>query len=86
MGIAQRVTISGTRYYPTLDLALSSAFFYYDFIRTELLKFGIQQQPENIRQYAADFEEKCLEVAKVALSATNEIKESVGPPYGPSPK
>jgi hypothetical protein len=71
--------------YPTLDMALNSAFFYYDFIRMELRKFGIQRQPEDVRQYAIDFEAKCFEVAKVALAATHDIKGTVGPPFEPPP-
>ena len=63
--------------YPLLNTALHSAFYYFDYVRSELRNFGIDQQPSDIREYARKFEEKCVEVATVAMSATRSITENV---------
>jgi hypothetical protein len=41
--------------YPTFDLALESAYFYYDYVVSELHKNGIDQQPKDLRAYGAEF-------------------------------
>jgi hypothetical protein len=61
--------------YPHLDVALATAFFFYDYLRAELLALGVNQQPSDIRAYAAAFEVKSLTVAQAALAATKDIDE-----------
>jgi hypothetical protein len=63
--------------YPLLDSALASGCFYYDYIREELGKLGLDQEPSDIRRYARDFENQCAEVAAAAMAATREIEEKV---------
>ena len=63
--------------YPLLKTALHSAFYYFDYVRSELRNFGIDQQPSDIREYARKFEEKCVEVATAAIRATRSIAENV---------
>jgi hypothetical protein len=65
--------------YPVLDKALDSAFFYFEYIQHEMQKLGVGLQPADVRRYAADFEAKCLEVARIALESTRDIPETVGP-------
>jgi hypothetical protein len=64
-------------FFPKLDHALNSAFYYYDYVRSELKKMGTDQQPSDVRKYARDFEDKCVEVATAAMAATAHIKETV---------
>ena len=60
--------------YPTFDLALESAYFYYDFVISELGKHGIDQQPKDLRVYARDFGAQCNDIAKAAIEATSSFK------------
>lgn len=64
-------------FYPELDLALNSAFFYFDYVRAELRKFRIDQQPSDIRKYAHDFEEQCFDFATAGMAATAHIKQTI---------
>jgi hypothetical protein len=61
--------------YPHLDVALASAFFFYDYLRTELKAHDIDQRPDDIWTYAKAFEDKALAVAKTAMAATKRIEE-----------
>ncbi len=63
--------------YPRFDLALESAYFYYDFIVAELRKLGIEQRPDDLREYGIAFSDQCRDVASVAMKATETIKERV---------
>jgi hypothetical protein len=63
--------------YPHLDVALANAFFFYDYLRTELKAHDIDQRPDDIRTYAKAFEDKALAVAKTAMAATKRIEEDV---------
>jgi hypothetical protein len=65
--------------YPVLDTALRSAFFYFEHVRQEMEKLGMDLPPANIRAYATDFEAKCIEVARIAMASTKDIPETVGP-------
>ena len=62
-------------HYPAFDHALNSAFYYYDYVRSELRKFGVDQQPADIREYARKFEEKCFEAATAAMRATSAVRD-----------
>jgi hypothetical protein len=63
--------------YPEFDLALESAYFYYDEILPTWWNFGRNDYPEDIRKYCAQFANLSGEVASVALGATSAIKERV---------
>jgi hypothetical protein len=62
--------------YPSFDLALKSSYFYYTYLRAELVKLGEGLLPEDLEQYALQFAKKCGEVAAVALNATKHISET----------
>jgi hypothetical protein len=59
--------------YPRLDHASNSGCYYFDYVRAELKKFGIDQQPGDIRRYARIFEEGCFEAATAAMNATSDM-------------
>jgi hypothetical protein len=63
--------------YPQFDLALESAYFYYDFVRTELHKVGVDQQPRSLREYGDAFAVQARPIAIAALDATKHFKETV---------
>jgi hypothetical protein len=63
--------------YPKFDLALDSAYFYYDFARAELGKLGVDQRPERLKDYGDAFAAQCRLIAPAALEATQHFKESV---------
>jgi hypothetical protein len=63
--------------FPVLDPALNGAIYYFEYVRAELAKLGVNQQPSNVRLYVEQFEEQCLAVAKAALAATRDIPETV---------
>jgi hypothetical protein len=65
------------KFFPKLDLAMGSAHYYYDYVRGELSKLHIDQQPADIRKYAQDFEEECVEIARAALAATANMREKM---------
>jgi hypothetical protein len=71
---ARRVSIAA---YPKFDIALESANFYYAFVRGELKKLGIDQQPADLKQFSDDFANQCAEVGTAALSATKRFEEKV---------
>ena len=60
----------------TLQPALLSAFYYFDYSRSELLKVGINQQPTDIRQYAKEFEVQGAKVGRLALAATASLSDT----------
>jgi hypothetical protein len=72
---ARRVEIKN---YPTFDLALESAYFYYRFVVSELRKQGVDQlQPKDLRAYSKDFAAQCHDIATAAIDATRHVKERV---------
>jgi hypothetical protein len=64
-------------FFPKLDLALGSACYYYDYVRAELAKLHVDQQPSDVRRYAREFEEECFEIAVAAIAATAGMKEKM---------
>jgi hypothetical protein len=72
---ADRVHIAN---YPTFDWALESAYFYYDHLRAELAKVGIDQMPTSLRDYGQAFADQSHDIAKAALNATKSFEEKVG--------
>ena len=65
------------RNYPTFDLALESAYFYYAFAVAELRKHGVDEQPNDLRAYSKDFAAQCRDIAAAAIDATKSFKERV---------
>jgi hypothetical protein len=63
--------------YPTFDLALESAYFYYDHVVSELRKHRIDQQPKDLRAYSAEFAAQCRDIAAAAMGATKSFEERV---------
>lgn len=63
--------------YPTFDLALLSAYFYYETAIAELMKLGIEQLPNDLEAYADDFAEQCRGIAAAAMKATEAFEEKV---------
>jgi hypothetical protein len=68
---------SGIPNYPKFDLALESACFYYEFVAAELRKVGIEQRPDDLREYSKSFSAECREIARAAMNATDKFKENV---------
>jgi hypothetical protein len=64
--------------FPSFDLALESTYFYYDFLISELRKFGVDQYPEDLQDYGKAFAAQCHDIAKAAFDATNSFRERVG--------
>jgi len=63
--------------YPKFDLALESAYFYYDYLRAELAKVGVTQMPASLRDYSDDLADQSRDIAKAALIATKGFEEKV---------
>jgi hypothetical protein len=63
--------------YPKFDLALESAYFYYDLVVSELRKIGIDQQPKDLRAYGDEFAAQCRDIAAAAMAATKSFDERV---------
>jgi hypothetical protein len=64
--------------YPSFDLALESAYFYYDFVIKELSKSGVNQHPKDLKAYGEAFAAQCHDIAKAAADATSSFQERVG--------
>jgi hypothetical protein len=64
-------------HYPDFELALKSSYFYYTYLRAELIPLGEGLLPEDLEDYSRTFARKCGEVATVALKATSDIVETV---------
>jgi hypothetical protein len=63
--------------YPTFDLALESAYIYYDYVVAELSKHGIDQRPKDMKAYGYDFAAQCRDIAATAMEATKRFDERV---------
>jgi hypothetical protein len=63
--------------YPQFDLALESSYFYYGYVVSELTKYGINQQPKDLRAYGRDFANQSHDIATAALEATKSFSEQV---------
>jgi hypothetical protein len=63
--------------YPKFDLALLSAYFYYEAVVAELMKIGSEQLPRDLEEYADDFAEQCGDIAAAAMKATETFQEKV---------
>jgi hypothetical protein len=63
--------------YPKFDLALPSAYFYYETVVAELLKLDIEQLPKDLKSYGDDFADRCRDIATAAMKATENFQEKV---------
>ena len=63
--------------YPKFDLALESAYFYYEFIVDQLRNMRTDLKPSDLREYSKSFSAQCREIARAAMNATDKFKESV---------
>ena len=75
--IAHDLAEKGVDQFPTLDLALESSYFYYDYLYKELIKTGKTNYPEDIREYCERFSAQARVVAEKALEETSGIDEVV---------
>jgi hypothetical protein len=64
--------------YPTFDLALLSAYFYYEVVVAELLKLGVDQSPNDLKAYGEAFAHECRDIATAAMKATDRFQETAG--------
>ena len=63
--------------YPRFDVALESAFFYFQYLIRRLRRLGLNRKPDDLRSYAKDFEAQAEKAAQAALKATSDIRETV---------
>jgi hypothetical protein len=63
--------------YPTFDLALLSAYFYYEVVVAELSKLGVDRLPKDLKDYGDAFADQCRDIATAAMKATQSFKEAV---------
>jgi hypothetical protein len=64
-------------HYPTLQLAVESASFYYEQVLPQWRALGRGDFPDDVRAYCTAFEEQSKMIAKVALDSTNNLQEQV---------
>ena len=57
-------------YFPVLDLALESSYFYYGRVVSALQQFGIVEYPHDLRKSCEEFSVSVNEIGKKALAAT----------------
>jgi hypothetical protein len=63
--------------YPKFDLALESAYFYYEYIDDQLRMMGTVLKPSDLREYSKSFAAQCREIATAAMNATDHFKENL---------
>jgi len=64
--------------FPTYDKALLAASYYYDHIMSDArVRAANPDYPDDLMQYEDDFEVQALEIAKIALAATDHFEETV---------
>jgi hypothetical protein len=63
--------------YPTFDVALESAFFYYNYLIKRLGILGFDRKPNDLCSYARDFAAQAKKAAQAALKATANMREKV---------
>lgn len=63
--------------YPIFDLALLSAYFYYEVVVTELSKLGVDKLPKDLMTYGDAFADLCRDIATAAMKATESFQETV---------
>ena len=63
--------------YPVLDRALSSSYFYYKYLISELRELGEKRFPDDLEEYCTRFSQQTSEIAKQAVTATSKIQEQV---------
>ncbi|MEI7994354.1 MAG: hypothetical protein WCH01_05570 [Methylococcaceae bacterium] len=63
--------------YPTLDVALISCYFYYEYLIKKAREHGEAKFPDNLGDYCKKFSAQTRAIAKLALEATANCKEEV---------
>ena len=63
--------------YPKFELALKSAYFYYEFMVHQLQNMGTDLKPSDLREYSKSFSAQCREIARAAMNATEKFGENV---------
>jgi len=63
--------------YPSVELALKSAYFYYKWLIRQLRGLGETKYPDDLAEYAERFEAQAIEIVKRAMAATSDMKERV---------
>jgi hypothetical protein len=63
--------------YPQFDLALESAYLYYELVVAELRKIGIEQRPSDLKRYGIAFADQCRDIANAAIEGTKDFEEQV---------
>ena len=61
---------------PCLDIALESAFFYFEYLIERYQSLGFDRKHVDLRSYAKDFEAQARKAAQTALKATENIQET----------
>jgi len=64
-------------YYPKLEIALTSCYFYYAYLIAKARELGETRYPDNLEEYCNRFAKQTNAVAKLALDATADCKEEV---------
>ena len=63
--------------YPALDHALSSSYYYYQYLIAELRVLGETKYPNDLEVYSGNFAKQARQIAECALKATADVEESV---------
>ena len=63
--------------YPKFDLALESAYFYYESAIGQLRNMGTDVKPSDLREYSKSFAIQCREIARAAMNTTDKLEEKV---------
>ncbi len=64
-------------HYPKLDIALTSCYFYYDYLINKARSLGETRYPDDLEEYCNRFSEQINAIAKLALKATENFQEKV---------
>ncbi len=75
--IAHHIEDGGPAYYPKLDLALKSSYYYYAYLIEDLRALGETRFPDDLKEYSERFACQATDIAKKALGATAGIAEKV---------
>lgn len=63
--------------YPELDVVLKSSFYYYSYLRENILNTENIRLPKSLEKYYERFLEQSISISTLAVEATSEVTESV---------
>ena len=63
--------------YPSLEIALQSCYFFYDYLSDGLYHPAVVPAEERLEAYCEEFREQATNIAQAALRATADIEENV---------